>query len=194
MKSLLSIGVPHVSVEAVRMLYKIVTKESVVFEYGAGASTIFFARNAKLIYSVENIKEWYDKVKEELEYFGLTNCKITHCEQEQILEGEEDKYKDYLSTTRIHKNCHFKKYASKIDRFPDNYFDIILVDGRSRVACFLHAMSKVKPGGYIVLDDSHRNKYSKAVEAVSTWKAVEFEGHAYTIHYPQKTTIWQKPL
>ena len=44
------------------------------------------------------------------------------------------------------------------------YEDVIAVDGRDRVNCVKHAMPKLKPGGVLVLDDSHRPRYREAFE------------------------------
>lgn len=46
-----------------------------------------------------------------------------------------------------------------IKKFPDNYFDIVLVDGRSRPSCLFHSLNKVKKGGLLVLDNAEREYY-----------------------------------
>ena len=58
----------------------------------------------------------------------------------------------------------FFDYASFIDQYPDNYFDLILIDGRARPSCFMHAAAKVKHGGYVVLDNAERVSYAYVEE------------------------------
>lgn len=39
---------------------------------------------------------------------------------------------------------------------PDEYFDIIIVDGIHRVNCAYASLNKLKKGGILILDDSNR--------------------------------------
>ena len=59
--------------------------------------------------------------------------------------------------------------VSAIDSFDDDYFDVIAVDGRERIACVLRGRSKLKPAGVLILDDSHRITYRPAFDTLSGW-------------------------
>lgn len=65
-------------------------------------------------------------------------------------------------------------------------FDWILVDGRKRVLCCRNAVTHLKPGGYLVFDDSQRERYNPALDLMADWEQWAFEG-------PQKTTVFRKP-
>lgn len=55
-------------------------------------------------------------------------------------------------------------YASECDKFEDEYFDVILIDGRNRVDCFNHSERTLKKGGTMILDNSERGEYSHVLE------------------------------
>ena len=69
-------------------------------------------------------------------------------------------------------------YASVIDRFPDGYFGLVFVDGRSRPSCVKHSIPKIKSGGFLILDDADRNYYKRAKELLNSnrWEKWEFYG------------------
>lgn len=48
----------------------------------------------------------------------------------------------YFSGTKSFQNATFRAYATFIDRFSDEYFDVVLVDGRARASCLYHALAK----------------------------------------------------
>ena len=49
-----------------------------------------------------------------------------------------------------------RPYNQVIETFQDNYFDLILVDGRDRAKCIESSIPKLKSGGWLVLDNSER--------------------------------------
>lgn len=80
----------------------------------------------------------------------------------------------------------FAEYAA-VDFLPvsDNgSFDLIVVDGRSRVACTTRALELLKPhGGILVLDNAERTNYQPAIDRVPKhWLR-------YEVSSPVKTTI-----
>jgi hypothetical protein len=54
-----------------------------------------------------------------------------------------------------------------------------LVDGRARKACIVHAIPKIKQGGYLIIDNSDRNYYFEQNEILfdkEKWESIHFEG------------------
>ena len=51
----------------------------------------------------------------------------------------------------------------------------MLIDGRARVECALNAMSRVRPGGFILLDNSEWEKYAPIFAAAADWTRRDFE-------------------
>ena len=83
------------------------------------------------------------------------------------------------------------KYVNSINSYPDNHFDLVLVDGLDRNDCCAAAVNKIKRGGYLMLDDSGRKQYQEALELLSSYIRIDFNG----LKSPEKTlsttTIWK---
>ena len=76
-----------------------------------------------------------------------------------------------------------------INKYPDQQFDVILIDGRERVGCFSNSIDKLKKGGIIVLDDSFRIRYTPIFNILNSnmfkkWKIIR-----YNYGYLQTTTF-----
>jgi hypothetical protein len=70
----------------------------------------------------------------------------------------------------------FAAYVAAIDAFPDGFFDLVVVDGRSRAACLDRAVPKIRPGGMLVLDDADRPEYADAIAELPPWPRRDFRG------------------
>src|SRR4030067_1558103 len=114
---------------------------------GSGGSTLYFSSKAKKIISVEHDKDWYKKVSDIISKKNIKNCEYCLIEPRKSLGAKILPYsqKTYIAKTfKHHHGLSFKDYVKKIDSFPDNSFDLIFVDGRSRAACLRHSIKKIK--------------------------------------------------
>jgi predicted O-methyltransferase YrrM len=118
---------PWLSFRATKYLDRIIKHEWKVLEFGSGMSTIWFARRCGRLVSIETDRVWYDAVTAKLAARGLDNVDYRLCPQ-----AEAHLLRDY----------------------EDASFDLVLVDGLSRDRAMLTALTKVKPGGYVYLDNS----------------------------------------
>jgi len=123
--------------EARAQLTEIVQPHFNVFEYGSGKSTIWFAENCNSIVSVERNIGWYEAVWLKLYQMDLTAY--------LILRPFVDK--ERLATPKT------IGVATIINAFPNEYFDLVFVDGAARPHCNRWARAKVKRGGWMVIDD-----------------------------------------
>jgi predicted O-methyltransferase YrrM len=101
-----------------------------VVEFGSGMSTLWLARRAGFVLSVEDDAGWHDAVQAKLSRHRLGNVRLE-------LRGERD-------------------YAD-LSGFPDRYFDFALVDGSARHDCVVAALAKLKPGGWLYLDNTDKD-------------------------------------
>lgn len=114
------------------------------FEWGSGGSTLWFARNSKHLVSIEHDQRWYDDIQTKLRTLGLGNV-----DYRQIsLEHPESE-----PTSAVYDPV--PRYVAEIDQFPDRSFDYCLIDGHYRLACLRAALPKIKPGGLLIVDDTH---------------------------------------
>lgn len=170
-----------VSFQVLGLLNRRIRSTSKVFEFGGGGSTLYFLDRAGEVVTVEHNGEW----------FGILSSKVSAAEKARwkgaFVPGEKglavsapdaSEPSHYYTTDEAFLDSNFKKYASHIDGFPDGYFDCVVVDGRSRPSCVLHALPKIKPGGCLVLDNSEREYYRE-----KTWPLLQKEFECVVDHF-----------
>lgn len=126
-----------------------INKDSIVLEYGSGESTSEIAVKCGSIVSMEHQKKWYNK-----------NIRIVPKNCELILKkpnnlnykeggdcGSYDDFKDYIETP--------------LTKAP---FDIILIDGRARVACASICKQLGHKDTLVFIHDFERVEYKKALK------------------------------
>ena len=167
---------PWITFSAEEFLRKILRKDMVVFEYGAGSSTLYFSRRVAQVFSIEHDKKWFDHLQHEFAKQQITNVVCRLIEPEAIDENSEN---NYSSDSPSYKHKTFESYVKSIDAFPDKYFDVVVVDGRARASCITHAKSKVKPNGYLMIDNADRKSYFKGNDFLfdeTEWRVFDFVG------------------
>ncbi len=186
---------PWITFEAQGYMMSVLRSNALVFEYGSGGSTLFYTKMASHVVSVEHDPEWYKRVAAALLEEGITNCEYLLVEPEVGGEADADPSdpQAYLSTSKAHSGCRFFEYAAAIERYPDDVFDLIAVDGRARPPCLYHARRKVRPGGYLLLDNSDREDYRKAKQLLADWEHRDFWGPGLYNLYFWQTTVWERP-
>ena len=141
-----------------------------VFEYGGGGSTLWLGALAARVTTVEHDQEWYEALTRATS--DLANAAVLWRSLD-LSDGEA--------------------YVSAIEEYDDECFDIVIVDGRRRVECVRRAMSKVRPGGVLVLDDSDRPKYGAARTVLAGWSPRDHFGLVPCKDRPGTTTIFTRP-
>ena len=124
-----------------------------VFEWGSGISTIWYAKRTQSLVSIEHNIGWYDRVGNWLQLDNLENVDLKY------IDSETDQY---------------RVYTQAIAAYDDDSFDIVAVDGRNRVDCIEQAIDKVKVGGYLILDDSHRARYQPAFDLLTNYQSKRY--------------------
>jgi hypothetical protein len=183
---------PWITFRAIDFLEKTLTKDMRVYEYGMGGSTLFLAKRVKEIISIEHDPTWFNRVKEIIKEKGYNNWKGYLIEPEIIIDPinntDPSDPESYISEDKGFNGQFFRNYAMSIDQYSDQYFDLIVIDGRARPSCFKHSLAKIKKGGFIVLDNSERDYYYVIHEALASknWQKYNFYGPG-----PYGLTFWQ---
>lgn len=185
-KSPLVLGIPWITFEAIDYLNEIIKSDMKVFEFGSGGSTKFFTKRVAEVTSVEHDQRWYEKIKQELGEAPNLNLILVEGKQflpnyEQIVYDEEDDNLDYWDYSRIILN------------FKDDYFDLILIDGKARNACIMNSLNKLKPGGILILDNSHRISYQDSLINLKGWLLLKSFGPTVSSKKFTETSFFQKP-
>lgn len=189
-------SIPWLSFGAIAVIERKLTANMRVFEYGSGGSTLFWASRTQSVVSVEHDKSWYLTLSQELKRRGIDNVSYFLIEPEPVQNFDAKNPAnphDYISDDAHYKGTAFESYVRKIDEFEDQSFDIIVVDGRARTSCMSHAIKKIKPLGYIILDNSERAYYLSNLQLdASSWKRTDYKGPVPFSNYFSQTTIFQK--
>jgi predicted O-methyltransferase YrrM len=163
---------PWLAPAAVAFLRKVIKPDWAIFEFGGGVSTLWYAKRARRVVTVEDDPNWYETINRRLSAEDVKNCQLSLC---PIAD-----FPDFLA------------------RMADPEFDMIVVDnhggdGITRLDCLRAAKDKVRAGGLLVLDDSDWAPHRQAHELVPDWRARRFVGVKSEPFRVVETTIFVRP-
>ena len=180
-------GTPWMPWSVIEWFEQTLAAQMSVFEWGSGGSSIFIAQRVRTVVSVE-----YDVVQFFVLWIHIKLRGLKNLDYVLVLPEYDKASSIYASTHAKHSGEDYEKYCKVIERFPDNSFDIISIDGRARAACIPLARKKVKVGGYIVVDDSERVSYQDALATLQDFERIDLGGTGPHLFYPHKTSIFKK--
>lgn len=128
-----------------------------------GGSTIWFGKQVQCIVSVEHDQSWYENVTLRLEHEEIRTVDLRFIPKGPPI-----------------------PYAESILSFAEGFFDLVLVDGRNRVLCIKNALSRLRVGGWLVLDNADRQRYVDGIALMNTWERFDFQDQWVT-------SIFRKP-
>lgn len=154
---------PWMNYSVINILNERLSNDLTLFEYGSGYSTLFFAKKVKSVVSVEYDQRWFD------------NMEAKKPANVELVFREKDKDGIYCRT--------ITEYEQK--------FDVVIVDGRDRVNCVKQSLSRLTERGVIILDDSSRGRYLKAIDFAKEkgFRALCLDGLKPTGYHVDRTTI-----
>lgn len=188
---------PWISFAAIELIGNVLTKDMAVFEFGGGGSTLFFTRRVAHVVTVEHDAAWFPIIERAVRESGCSNWKglLRPAEEGADPSACVADPDAYLSDDDGYRGKNFRSYASAIDAWADGHFDLVLVDGRARPSCLKHALSKVRPGGLLVLDNSDRPYYTQRTGSLIEPLFVELLSCGGPVPYLEwftQTTIWKR--
>jgi hypothetical protein len=198
-KQPLQLELPWLTIDAKNYMEKFLknNKNSKVFEYGSGGSSLFFSKLASEVYSIEHDPKWFSVVCDVMKNKLMRNWSGFLIEPE-IVGSENTKNinnpNDYYSSDSNYINRQFVKYSNSISKFEDGYFDLVLIDGRSRPSCIMNSFNKLRIGGLLIIDNSEREYYyEKTLKYLINYN-LEVNTFSALIGTPQftRTNIYRK--
>jgi len=124
--------IPWYTYPAIDFLDEVVKDTWTVFESGSGNSTLWWSSRVKSIVSVEDDYAWYQEISLRMPSNAVINFK----------QGND--YFDYLLS------------------FPDQSFDVVVVDGSYRNETASNCIDKIKEDGLIVFDNSDNPEFNRS--------------------------------
>ena len=187
--------IPWITFGAIDFLKRYLSSDMKVFEYGTGGSTLFFLDRVESVVSVEHDASWVEIVTSGLTEDELNRWSCHLIEPENTIDadsrGSLSDRAEYQSNAPDFLGSTFHQYVMSIDGYPDGGFDLIMIDGRSRPSCFVHALEKVKNQGYIFWDNTEREHYHETMDlAPENMKMIDFPGPSPYVDFFTRTTAW----
>jgi SAM-dependent methyltransferase len=162
---------PWIVPAAIGWLRRRIRSDWSILELGSGRSTAWLARRAGSVISLEDNEYWHQQTVERLQRRGLeVDLRLMPVEQ-------------------------FPAFAGS---FPDLSFDLVVVDFLeapevTRIDALRPVREKVRPGGYLLLDDSDRPGYAEAYELLAGWRERRFVGVKDERPEACETAIFERP-
>jgi predicted O-methyltransferase YrrM len=143
-----------------------------VLELGSGRSTVWLARRCGQVLALEDNEHWIVRARELLDEAGIENAEI--------------------------RELPIDRFVEAVAAMEDDSYDLVIVDflespDADRVDAVREARSKVKPGGYLLLDDSDRPAYAGAFGLLDGWRERRFTGVKDGFPQAVETTIFRRP-
>lgn len=153
--------IPWFTYPAYEFINSLDLKNKTVFEWGSGHSTVYWSKKCKSVTSVEDNKEWYEKISR-----FLNRCKNVNL----IFSKDKEEYLDSI------KAANFS-------------YDLIIIDGSYRIECLKKAVGLINDGGFIIFDNS--DWYEKPINEIirNAWLKIDFNGFSPTNEYTSRTSI-----
>ncbi|HVK20139.1 MAG TPA: class I SAM-dependent methyltransferase [Actinokineospora sp.] len=154
-----------------------------VFEFGAGASTVWLARRAAAVVSVEHDVEFAATVRTLLAEDPVGDRVELHT----VPPVPATAASAVRSGRTGHLDDDFTAYVATLDEVGGE-FDLIVVDGRARVDAFESALDHLAPGGLIVFDNITRGRYRPVLDRPGLRYRL-FKGATPALPYPTTTAL-----
>lgn len=158
--------IPWMNYHIIQFLEDRLSKDLIVFEYGSGNSTLFFAPRVAHITAVEHDPDWYAEVSTGLP----SNANLTLCDPYDV-----------------------DRYVNTIGLGQTKY-DIVIVDAQDRVACLKAAPPHLSSRGVILLDDAEKPIYQSGINYLLAqgFRQLPFEGLKPSGIRAYRTTVFYR--
>jgi len=157
--------IPWYTYPAIEFIEDKVKSHFSVFEFGAGQSTLWWGARVKQVISIESDESWFNQIHQEMPQNVQLN-----------LESDQQKYADFIW------------------QYPDEYFDVIIVDGINRNQCLENSLTKVKSNGLIIFDNTDDCRYDLSLGLLSSqgYQRIDFWGLIPGYVYKNCTSVFFK--
>lgn len=131
------------------MFYKYLDNASNYLEYGSGGSTYqsSLRQNINSIYSIESDLEWHNKLKNIIQ--NKNNIQFIYCD----MNTQPNNWGHPGPNSTLNDWKRYNGAILNIDKSLSSKIDLILIDGRFRVACCLKCFDVINDNCLIAFDD-----------------------------------------
>ncbi|MHB9402809.1 O-methyltransferase [Mesorhizobium sp. RSR380A] len=168
------------AIDAVDIFLASRNRSARVYEFGAGASTVWLAKRSASINSVEHDAPFARTMDSMFGAYPNIAVRVVEPTATSTSTKARSNRKGYTESS-------FDHYVSSIDQV-EGTFDLIVIDGRARVSCLAKSVSRLSPGGMILFDNSNRLEYREAINSCGLQERV-MRGLAPALPFPSQTSL-----
>ena len=178
---MIALDLPWWTFESTELVERFLARRSnaSVFEFGSGASTVWLAKRARRVVTVEHDPPWVEAMVPRLGSFDNVTLRTP-------LLGDGLSEAAMRSGRRGWRAHDFRPYVAEVAS--GGPWDLVVIDGRCRAACLHAAIPHLKRNGIILFDNSDRRRYRSAI-AASGLVRLRTRGMTVALPYPEETSL-----
>lgn len=156
------------------------TPRARVFEWGSGASTVWLSSRSSEVVCIESDAQWAAVVSAALPpHASVVLASVRLAQTPEAIRSKRWGF----------RGLDFTDYVGALQMNPGPW-NLIVIDGRAREACFELALSHLAPEGIIVFDNTNRRRYRAALAAHRESIVVDSHtGLTPIVLWPTRTSI-----
>jgi hypothetical protein len=150
--------IPHFGKTDISMYYYYLNKAKRYFEFGSGGSTYqsIIRNNIERVYSVESDIRWFNKLNSKIKSDKLRYILVD-------LKCRPNNWGNPGEDCSLESKLKYSNSLCDLSQEEREKIDLILIDGRFRVACCLKSFSATKDDCLIIFDDFLDRKHYHVV-------------------------------
>ncbi len=195
LEQFLRLRIPWIVYSAIDFINHRLPDNPVVFEYGSGGSTLYWIKKKGRVISIEHDPEWYTFLFNQVRNVPSVDYRLILPESTEDEMGDPSDPFIYRSKDKDFLNYSFEEFVKQIDEFPDESFDVVLIDGRARASCIYSSYQKVRIGGMLILDNANLNYYTEKTSSfLNSFVKHRFTGHVPIVYQTSTTDVFVRNL
>lgn len=167
---------------AIRYLEERLPARGRVFEWGSGGSTVWLSNHGLEVTAIESEADWAELVTK--------RCSSADV---RFIPGSDTGTLRSEPQLRDHGEHFFDNYVAAIDGYPDETFDVIIVDGICRAECARRSLTKVKRNGIVIVDDTNWSFLSTCFDPFAGWESARIRGFKRNDVEVYETVFFHRP-
>jgi hypothetical protein len=167
-------GLPWIAWPCIDFLNGYLHPEHRVFEWGGGGSTLFFLKKGCRVTTVESSARWVGHIESEIR---------------KLSEDARDRWDLRFVPVTGNSDPAIDEYVGQVAAGAP--WDVVMVDGWSRVDCLRRALPHVKPSGVLVLDNADQKQFENAPQFMDGWERHAFRGLGVARSWVTQTDVYQ---
>ena len=152
-------GLPWIAWPCIDFMSDYVKPSHRIFEWGGGGSTLFFLKKGCRVTTVESSRQWVEELEQQIHALGPEARSRWDLRFVAIVDNNDPAVPEYIDQVATGAP-----------------WDLVMVDGWSRLKCLLEGMHHVTPGGVLVLDNANQKQFESVPNVMHDWERHAFRG------------------